>query len=469
MDTRPHDADDDTIDLSELFARLRRGLLATLGLSALGLVLAAVAFFIASPLQQARTSSRVVFSFDGFERGEYPDGSKFQADDLRAPEVVLSALREQGLETTEQKQTEIRSALTIEGIIPDSIVKGRDRLRAAGQTPPPFQPDEFLLTLTLPRKFPMDTRQRELLLTRIVNAYRENFTQSYASVPLDFGSAFDVLSGADYFEYELILNTEIQNILSYLQQQQDIAHSFRSRTTNFTFGDLLKQTERFTQIKLNGMLGLIRQNGLSKNRALAMVKMDYYLRSLEDRELRARNEETVILDLLAKTQQRGDGYVLGVKSQAAQTRPDSPVLDQGLIDSLLANDAYNFLVRKALDAGLRLKDVQAEKAVLLERKQTMESFLNEEAKDQSAIVDSVQNSLSVVEDAYRELIKSIRVTHEDFAQQQYADAVRLSMQAETGSFYVGLAKAAIAGLSVGMAVGVGISLLGIFPFNRPTN
>ncbi len=466
MEPRTHVNDDDTIDIAELFTRLRRGILTTFGFAALGLAIAGAAYFMAGPFQQAITSTRVVFSFEGFERGEYPDQSKFQPDDLRAPEIILSALRDQGLDTTEKFQTEIRSALTIEGIIPEGIVKERDKLRAAGQTPPAFQPDEYRLTLSLPRKFPLAIRQRELLLSQIVSAYRENFAETYAQTPTAFGNAFESLAGADYFEYEIILNTEIQNILSYLRQQQGVANTFRSRTTNFTFNDLIKQTELLTQIRLNEVLGLIRQNGLSKDRAVAMIKMDYYRRTLEDRELRAENEEKVILDLLAKTQARGDGVVLGVKSQGAQSRPDSPLLDQGLIDSLLANDAYNFLVREALSAGLKLKGIQAEMAVLDERRKAMQAFLAESARDQTVLLATVTKSLDNVQTAYQQLVNNIRATHEDFSSQRYADAVRISMQANTGNFYLGFAKAGIAGIVIGLAIGIGISLIGVFPFEK---
>lgn len=463
-------ADDDLIDFAELFSRLRRGLPLILGLAALGLAVAAIAYAIAGPFLLVQTTSRVVFSFPGYEKGLYPDQSKFLADDLRAPEIILEALRGEGLETSDGFQSQIRSALTVEGIIPASVVKERDRLRAAGQTPPPYLPDEYQVTLSLPRKFPLTLRQRELLLNHIVRAYRERFIRTYVSTPLDFGNAFETLKDADFFEYELILNTEVQNILSYLNQQLDpsqtanagtAAKSFRSKTTNLSFSDLIKQTQLFSQIRLNETLGLIRQNGLSKNRNVAMVKMDYYLRILEDQELKATEEEKVVQDLLAKTRERGEGYVLGVKTQAVQSRPDTPLIDQGLINSLLANDAYNLLVREALKAGLKVKGIQAEKAVLLERRKNMLAFLQGNPIDQTAVTEQVQKSLAGVEAAYHTLINNIRRTHEDYERQQFADAVRVSMQATTGSFYRSMALAGIAGLGIGAALGVGLSLLGI--------
>jgi hypothetical protein len=453
--------EDDSIDFAELFRRLQRGLPLTLGLALIGLAVAATGYFAAGLFLNVDTTTRIVFSFKGFEKGEYPDQSKFQADDLRAPEIIGEALRRQGLEATEGLQGKVRSALTIEGIIPPNVIKERDRLRAAGQTLPPLVPDEYQVTLTLPRKFSLDNRQREKLLNEIVSVYREKFQRTYASIPLAFGSAFEALKGADFFEYELILNTEIQNITAYLNQQLETAKNFRSQSTNFSFSDLLKQTQLFAQMRLNETLGLIRQNGLSSDRTTAMVKMDYYLRTLEDQEDKAVEEENVVQDLLSKTRQRGEDYVLGVKSQAVQARPEAPLLDQGLIDSLLANDAYNFLIHQALEAGLKVRHIQAEKAILLERRKNMDSFLKGSVIDQSLIIAQAKSSLVGMETAYQALISNIRKTHEDYARQQFGDAIRVTMQARTGSFYPGLTLAGIAGLGVGAALGMGLSLLGI--------
>lgn len=448
------------VDLRAVSARLCRGLAPTLGFAALGFAIATVIYFVASPFTSTTTSMRVTFAFDGYGKGEYPDHSKFQPDDIRAPDVIVDALKQQGLEATDDFQSKVRAALTIEGIIAPNVIKERDRLRAAGQTPAPYIPDEYLVTLTLPRNFPLSDRQRELLLNKIVSAYQEKFQRTYSAIPLAFGNAFESLRDADYYEYELILNSEVQNIIAYLNQQLDQAKTFRSSTTNLSFNDLLKQTDFFAQIRLYETLGLIRENGLSRNRTVALMKMDYYLRALEDQEQKAIEEDKVVDDLLAKAQERSQNYVLGIKSQATQQRPEAPILDQGLIDSLLANDASNFLVRQALSAGLEVKRIQAEKAQLLERRKDMEVFLKSGHDNQAAIITQVQHSLTDLEASYKELISNIRKTHADFARQQFADVIAISMQPVTASKYLPVAVAGAIGGFIGLALGMGLSLIG---------
>lgn len=453
--------DDDAIDLTELVARVRRGLPLILGLACIGLSVAAVLFAATGIFVSTNTTSRVIFSFSGFEKAEYPDKSKFSPDDLRSPEIVAEALKRKGIDATDELQAKVRAALSVEGIIPDTIVKERDKQRAAGQTPRPYTPDEYLLTLSLPRKFPLSAKQREQLLSEIVSLYREKFTRTYVALPLDMGKAFESLAGADYYDYDLVLTRESQNISTFLTDMLEKARAYRSPRTNLSFSDLLKQSQLFTQIRMNEVLGLIRRDGLSSNRNLAMVKMNYYIKTLGDEELKAVEEEKVVNDLLKQAQEREQRFTLGVKSQSTQQRADGIVVDQGLVDSLLANDAYNFLVREALKASLKTRRIQSEKTIIQERYNSMDKFIATNSTEKAETLAQFQKSLDELKKVYDRLITDIRLTYEDYQQQQYADAIRMSMQAQTKSFYRDLAMAGIAGLGIGGTLGLGLSLLGL--------
>ncbi len=451
--------EDDSIDFAKIWLRLRQGLPRTIGLGLIGLALGALGYIVAYPANTTRTTSRVVFSFPGFERGQYPDKSKFQAEDLIAPDIVDKALGRIGLTSSSDIQGDIRSSLTVEGIIPTAVVTERDRMRNAGQNPPPYVPDEYRLTLALKRKFALSSAQRERLLHEIVMAYRERFTKNFVELPQSFGSAFQTLKSADFFEYEIVLNDEISKVQTFLAQQAELAKSFRSPTTNLTYADLISQTQLFTQIQLNAALGMIRINGISQDRAMAMVKMDYYLRMLDERELKAQEEAKVVTDLLEKTQQRAQNYVLGIKS-AAQTKTDNTVVDQGLLDSLLANDANNFLVRRALEAGLAVKRLQAEKATLAERRKNMESFVHSGSNAQASDTQKLTATLGKLEQDYNNLMQNIRATHTDYARQLFADAARESMEPHTESYYRSVAETAAMLGAIGIALGLGLSLVG---------
>jgi hypothetical protein len=465
----PRDQDEfEGIDLREVFSRLMRGFAATVGLALLGLVIAMVAMLATNRFKSVTTSTRVVFSFNGFDRNEYPDHSKFQPDDLKAPDVVRAALKQQGLNPDPDTESKIRAAISIAGIIPDDVTKALDLLRASGQNPPVYQPDEYSVTLTLPRSFALNVAQRNRLLDDLVSVFREKFMRTYGQPALTFGTALDTLKDSDYPEYELVLNTEINSIQDYLTQQIALAPSFRSPTTNLTFKDLQDQTELFGQLRLNDVLGLIHEYGLTHDRDIALMKLNYYLHLLDERDHHAVEDESVVRDLLTQEQAHTQGYVLGIKSQVAQQRNEPTVLDQGLINSLLANDAYNFLVHRDLDAGLKVKEIQAEQVRVTDIRDNLKSFSKTSPGEQASLMGELANSLAKLKTEYLKLIDGIRKTQADFAQQQFGNAIRLSDQTRTPGMLRPLAIAGIVGAFLGAALGVGLSLLGIYIGSKET-
>lgn len=450
---------EETIDVGELLARAKRGFIPTLGAAFLGLGLGVLLSLLWAYQQPAVTTLRATFSFPGFERGNYPDGTKFQPDDVRAPDVINVAIDRLGLQNTPALATTIRGAIVINGFVSPALVKERDRLRALGQVVPPLIPDEYEISIALPRDSQPSIRQRELLLTEITNAYREKFIRSYVELTDDIGNAVGALSKSDFSDYELILTKEAQTLISFLQQQALSAPRFRSPSNHRSFQDLVKEAELFAQINMTDVLSQIYMNGLSRDRNNTLLKMDYYLRVLEDKERQLTEEEEVVLNLLKQTQERGQNYVLAAKTQAPTT--PQPLLDPTFIDTLLTNDAYNFLVRKALDAGLAVKRVRAEKAQLTERRQRMESFAKSAADDRAAVRTDLTASMEKLERDYRDLISRVRTCLADYSRQTYADAVRVSLQATTRSIYRGIIFDGLIGAVSCACLALGMSL--IFP------
>jgi hypothetical protein len=457
---------EESIDFGELVRRLRRGWIVTLGLLLLGGG-AGMIFGLANAYREPAVSAlRVTFSFPGFERGNYPNGTKFQPDDLRAPDVINDALNRLGMaDPGGRMATRIRGALVISAFVSPTLVKERDRLRAAGQPVPALIADEYEISLSLPRNEEPDSRQRELLLTEIVSAYRRKFTRNFAEAPPQFGNAFDALSQADFIEYELVLAKELQTVIRFLEQQSQLAQGFRSMTTGLSFQDLLKQANLFLELKMNDVLGPIYMHGLSKDRDYALLKMDYFIRTLEDQENRLREEEGVITNLLAQTRERPQNYVL--TSGKGGTPNPQPLVDQAFLDTLLANDAYNFLVRRALEAGLAVKRIQAQKAQWSERRQRMQSFIQSKGSIQAAALEQTRAALLGLERNYRELMDNVRICLTDFSNQEYSDAIRISMQASTPSHLRGGKLGALIGAATGLALGLGMSL--IFLNDRPAD
>jgi hypothetical protein len=455
-------ANEGEFDFRDVARQLCRGFRQIFGLALLGTAIACISFIAAWHFEPITTTARVAFSFPGFDNGEYPDGSKFNPDDLLAEDVVNDALKAKGIQLSDDQRSDIRAALTVEGIIPADITKARDRARSLGQQPRAYHPDEYILSLTLRNSFPLSPEQRNIILSSIVETYGKKFSRTYIDVPIGLSNIFLSLEGADYFEYERVLPSGVNDLSAFLTKQIQQAKDFRSPTTNLSFGDLLRQTELFSQIQVNGTLAQIRATGLSRDLPSERQKIDYYLRSLEDREQEALDDEKVIQNLLTATENRSQSYVLGIKSQVAHERADAPILDQGLIDSLIANDAYGMLVRRALDAGLKVKQIEAEKNRLLELKKGIESVGPIGENDRARISSQVDASIKSLRFAYERLLDNVRRTQADFARQQYANAIEITDEISTEGVLRPLIKCAALGMVVGAMLGMGLALLGVY-------
>jgi hypothetical protein len=109
---------------------------------------------------------------------------------------------------------------------------------------------------------------------------------------------------------------------------------------------------------------------------------------------------------------------------------------------------------------LKTRKIQSEIAILEERRANMEEFIKSNAAEKKETMELFNKSLAEITRTYNELMKDIRVTYEDYQQQQFGNAIRVSMQTKTSSFYRGLAMAGFAGIGIGGALGLGLALLG---------
>ena len=449
---------DDTIDIRDILSRLTQGWRQIVGFSLVGLALAGMIAAAACILQKSTTSARVSFT-------PTSPTVKFQPDDLRAPVIVAEAMQRLGLDGSRDAQSKIRGAISVEAIIPASVTKLQDRQRLAGQTPAPYTPDEYTLTLALPRSFPLSRSQRERLVVELVNVAREHFHRANGTTSVAFGAAFEMLRGADFPEYDIIFNAEFSSLAHYLAEQEKMAPSFRSPSTNLSFSDLQQQTNLIAEVELNEVLGLIFEKRITRTPETTQLKIGYHLRRLELEEKRALEAERVVRNLLIQATRQTEGYVLGAKSSTAPTTADSaPALDQGLIDSLLANDSYNFLVKKALNAGLVVKQVQADKARLERIRNNLLPSTRADTTPtaQKQATEALARSLEKLKRSYEQLVTNVRKVQSDFDEQSFGHAIRLSSQVRTPGILKTLGIGALIGALLGGALAAGLSLLGIY-------
>jgi len=441
----------DLLDLSGLVRRLASGARLTLALALLGLVIGAALHLATTGRRDASTAARVVFSFPGIERGEYPDKSKFHADDLRSPEIIVEALQRQQLDP-QKWQSQIRASISIEGLIPATVVRERDQLRSGGLRLRPFVPDEYHITLNLPRRSPLTARQRELLLNEIFSVYREQFIRTYVTPPLDFGQAFAVLGDFDYPDYEALLRQENDRLAHHLEGLSRQTRNFRSPRTHLSFSELQAQNGLFRRLKLHETLGLLRHLGVSRNPDAALAKLAYRLDIAQQEERIAQDKLRLLGSLLERitpaptAHHRGPG--MDDKDFAPRHGP-----------SHRDDDDTSSIARQATTTISTIGQLQTEIAGIEEWRKRITDFAKLPAEERNRAITRANESIAVLKAGYDEFMARVIATCEDFQRQSHADAIRVSMHPVTDGFYRGLTSAMSVGAALGLALGLAWALL----------
>jgi hypothetical protein len=222
--------------------------------------------------------------------------------------------------------------------------------------------------------------------------------------------------------------------------------------------ELATRVDEFSAIRQDRVLGLIQSVGLSRNRESALIKMDFRLRLLSNEEALARQQEALVRELLDKIATRDASYVLAGKSALDESR--SPILNKEVLDSLIKNDVYGFLVKKTIDAGQRTREIASQRSELEERRKRMETFSRQDYKVRDDLVGEVDKALSALRKDYDQLVALVRDTDADFVRSSLTDAVRVSFGPSTGS-------STRSGLIIiggwgacGVLLGLGLSMVG---------
>lgn len=267
---------------------------------AIGLILSIVFHLIESDPTTATGS--VQLSFDSAAEGIAPNGAKYSPDDILNDEVLESALKATGLDTTYTVE-QIRSSMTVNGVYPDNIVKqmtSYDSLLAFTASREfnmkKFSPTQFDVSLN--NKFDSQISNTDLrnLFQSILNAYQDYFITNYS-----FGYSttahndlFD-LSTYDYPQMLQVIELDMTQIAQYAAELYEKDPTYRYAGKGFN--DTYIRLQNLIDNDLSRMNANLTMNALTKNNERLLMQYECEIRDREN-ELEKKNAELVNLEKL---------------------------------------------------------------------------------------------------------------------------------------------------------------------------
>ena len=107
-----------TISFGSIFRQMKRYLLVWIVLAAvLAMLTTSFVFLFSGRIVTSSITALVSFNYSGIESGKAPDGSTFDVNKIKSPNVIENALDDVGESSSLSEN--IRSNISIKGIIPD--------------------------------------------------------------------------------------------------------------------------------------------------------------------------------------------------------------------------------------------------------------------------------------------------------------------------------------------------------------
>jgi len=396
--------DDDGISLKDLILTLwgYRRAIVLLSLGATILIIAIAGFIFLGQTKESVAKLQFKLDFQGVDKGEYPNGMKFSTSDILSMPVMNKVYEEDNLQQY-MEFPDFRASL--------AVIQISDALR--------FLEYEYATRLS-DKKLNVDQRTRletEFLEKRknaLIPVYNLMWDQPMASVPPDqvaktlndilraWAEYADRVKGANEYQISLVsrnilskedvehedyyiamdmLRLTIKRIKEDIEKLEGIpgAKTLKIGKNRLSLSDLKYRMDDAENFKLNPLIGLIRQTGVTKNKEMAIG----YLKN-RIFELNLQNEEAVATinvyeGSLSKYVQKSVNIVPAV---GADSPPPTSSLKPGLlgnvpamipqlgasfltsvIDMALENSDAKFrqeITVKVIDVGIRKVSVDGE-------------------------------------------------------------------------------------------------------------
>lgn len=267
---------------------------------AIGLILSVTLHFVES--ESTTATGSIQLSFDTAAEGIAPNGAKFSPDDILNDEVLESALKATGFDTTYTAE-QIRSSMTVNGVYPDNIVKqmtSYDSLLAFTASREfnmkKFNPTQFSVSLN--NEFDPKVSNTELgnLLQSILKTYKEYFITNYSFgySTTAYNELFN-LSTYDYPQMLQVIELDMNQIAQYATELYEKDPTYRYAGKGFN--DTYIRLQNLIDNDLARMNANLTMNALTKNNERLLMQYECEIRDREN-ELEKKNAELVNLEKL---------------------------------------------------------------------------------------------------------------------------------------------------------------------------
>lgn len=394
------------ISFGEIVRQIKRFFLAWFLVAVIvaGLIAGFYVLMDASPASPV--TALVSFSYSGIEEGKNPDGTEFQADKLKAPEVIKAALKECDLD--EAILESVRHGVVINPIVPSDAMNrittysylyekaGAGALNAAEKL---LDVSWFSTQYQLKFNYGETGLSRDKaaqLLNAMTTCYRDYFIRSFGCNDA-LGNALNSMQYTDYDYAEAVdlLDDSLTKLRAYVDElaSNDTAR-FRSNVTGFTFSDLRESVDAVRNIDLDQVSSYVTQNNVTKDKERLEAYYEYKIDELSRQQIVYEETLASLVESIEKYQK--DNIYVFAEDVNTQSTTASEQYDKMISDKINTQTLLSQTIQRIEYYNQRL------------------TFLRTQNVGNSAKAKKVETELETVNTKVKKLINLVEETADDY-------------------------------------------------------
>lgn len=384
----------------------------------------------------------ITFQYEGIEEGLDPNGSSFDINKLKSPTVIEAALT--SIEAEGVSVEEVRRNIAIEGVIPEDAVERitvinemaeKDASQYEKILDVSYFPAQYVISL-YQIKGTSNSETRDIL-NALLESYKAYFLDTYANTDvLTVTSNLIEYKDYDYAESVDLLQSQMDIMLTYVQERQEQAPDFRSINTGLSFGDIVVSLETIENVDMANLSSFIETNTLTKDKERQVEYYAYRIKK-DNMELAALQQQ------FATTEETINAYekdpVVIVSSQESSQ------------EIMQTSEYYDQLIERKIELSDRIATISTEINDMYTQFNTITESSKANTQGEYDEADAMLERLTVKLSEWTKLIED--TTEEYYSTTLFSNAVKIAVPAQ---FH---AAGGIVAVAKKMLIGVGAMML----------
>ncbi|MCM1048329.1 MAG: hypothetical protein NC433_07885 [Clostridiales bacterium] len=384
----------------------------------------------------------ITFQYEGIEEGLDPNGSSFDINKIKSPTVIEAALN--NLEIEGVSVENVRRNISIEGVIPEDAVERitvinqmaeKDATQYEKILDVTYFPAQYVISLYQIKGI-SGTETRDIL-NALLESYKTYFLETYANTEvLTVTSNLIEYKDYDYAESVDMLQSQMDIMLTYVQERQEQAPDFRSVNTGLSFGDIVTSLETIENVDMANLSSYIETNTLTKDKERQVEYYAYRIKK-DNMELSSLQQQ------LAATQETIDTY---------EKDPVVIVSSQETTQEIKQNsEYYDQLIERKIELTDQIATINTEINDMYTQFNTIIESSKTNTQSEYDRADEMLERLTVKLSEWTQLIED--TTEEYYSTTLFSNAVKIAVPAQfhTAGGIIAVAKK--------MLIGVGAMIL----------